>query len=76
MRIAAGAVHGDKLPAGVPASHGYNYAAVLPGEGGKLRLRVWPRRWSEKKKDFVTDTDNTPSGKPYAEHLLADPRRR
>jgi calcineurin-like phosphoesterase family protein len=70
LRIAAGAVHGDRLPEGVPASHGYSFAAVVPAEDGTLRLRVWPRRWSEKKKTFTQDTDNTPQDRPYAEHTL------
>jgi calcineurin-like phosphoesterase family protein len=70
LRIAAGAVHGDKLPPGVPASHGYSFAAVVPSDDGTLRLRVWPRRWSEKKKAFTQDTDGTLEGRPYAEHVL------
>jgi 3',5'-cyclic AMP phosphodiesterase CpdA len=70
IRIAAGAVHGDKLPPGVPASHGYSFAAVIAGDDGALRLRVWPRRWSEKNKCFTVDTDNTPKDRPFAEHPL------
>ena len=76
IRITAGAVHGDKLPPGVPASHGYSFAAVVPGENGTLRLRVWPRRWSEKNKFFTADTDNTPKDRPYAEHTLPGTRFR
>jgi hypothetical protein len=70
IRIAAGAVHGDKLPAGVPASHGYSFAAVVPAADGTLRLRVWPRRWSENKKGFTVDAGVTPEGRPFAEHPL------
>lgn len=70
IRIAAGAVHGDKLPPGVPASHGYSFATVVAGDDGALRLRVWPRRWSEKNKCFTVDTDNTPKDRPFAEHPL------
>jgi predicted MPP superfamily phosphohydrolase len=70
IRIAAGAVHGDKLSPGVPASHGYSLAAVVANEDGTLRLRVWPRRWSEKNKCFTVDTDNTPKDRPFAEHPL------
>lgn len=70
LRIAAGAVHGDKLPPEVPASHGYSFAAVVPGGDETLRLRVWPRRWSDKNKGFTVDTDNTPDQRNYAEHGL------
>ncbi len=67
LRIAAGAVHGD---AGAPASHGYNFAAVVAGEDGGLRLRIWPRRWAEKKLGFIPDGENTPEERPFAEHAL------
>lgn len=70
LRITAGAVHGDKLPEGVPASHGYNVASVMAFEGGAIKLRIWPRKWSEKKQAFVQDTDNTTEEEPYAEHAL------
>jgi len=70
VRIAAGAVHGDKLPPGQPASHGYSFAAVVQAADGSLHLRVWPRRWSEKKKTFVSDIENTPDDRSFAEHSL------
>jgi hypothetical protein len=70
LRIAAGAVHGDKLPSGVPASHGYSIAAVVAGTGGALQLRIWPRRWSPNNNDFRVDVHTTPEGHAYAEHLL------
>jgi hypothetical protein len=70
IRVAAGAVHGDLLPPGVPASHGYSIGAVVAAADGSLRLRIWPRRWSEQNKDFRVDVSNVPEGRPYAEHVL------
>lgn len=70
VRIVAGAVHGESLPAGAAPSHGYNYAAILRAPDGGLRLRVWPRRWSDKNKEFRADVDNVPRGAAYAEHML------
>ncbi len=58
LRIVARAVHGERMPAGVSASHGYNLAAVYPREEGGVWLRVWPRVWSEKNKDFRADVHN------------------
>ena len=72
IRVAAGAAYGD-LP-GVPASHGYSIAAVVAAPDGNLRLRIWPRRWSEQNKDFRADVHNTPDGRPYAEHPIASLR--
>jgi hypothetical protein len=73
LRIAAGAAYGDNL-AGVPASHGYSIAAVIAAADGSLRLRIWPRCWSESTKSFRADVHNTPDGQPYAEHTLPDLR--
>ncbi|MGG7377363.1 hypothetical protein ACQ7B2_00695, partial [Escherichia coli] len=52
VRVAAGAAHRDRPSPGSPPEHGYNVAAVVRGDGGSLRLRVWPRRWSNKNKEF------------------------
>lgn len=73
IRIAAGAAHGDLLPPGVPASHGYSIGAVV-ATGGGLRLRVWPRRWSAQSKNFRVDVGNVPEGGSYAEHTLPNIR--
>ncbi|MBK9258706.1 MAG: metallophosphoesterase [Polyangiaceae bacterium] len=70
LRIAAGAVHGDVLPPGIPASHGYSVGTVIANAEGKLRLRIWPRLWSEQNKEFRVDVNNVPEGQPYAEHSL------
>lgn len=70
LRIAAGAVHGDNLPPGIPASHGYSVGAVVLDAEGQWRLRLWPRRWSEPNKEFRLDVDNIRPGQTYAEHPL------
>ncbi|ADO68815.1 uncharacterized protein STAUR_1011 [Stigmatella aurantiaca DW4/3-1] len=70
VRVVAGAAHGEQMPVGVSAGHGYNIAAVFLSEGGQLILRVWPRRWSDKHKLFLPDQDNVPPGQPYAEHAM------
>ncbi|HYO51965.1 TIR domain-containing protein [Archangium sp.] len=70
VHVISGAAHGEQLPTGGAAGHGYNVAAVFLADGGQLVLRVWPRRWSEKNKTFVEDQDNVPPGKSYSEHPL------
>jgi hypothetical protein len=78
--MAAGAVHGDMLPPGVPASHGYGIGALVADTDEKLRVRIWPRLWSEQNKEFRVDVNNVPEGQTCAEHRLdgrikPDPRR-
>ncbi len=68
VTVVAGAAHMDADPA-VKASHGYNIASLLRAPDGRLLLRVWPRRWSNKK-DFRLDTDNVPDGQQFAEHVI------
>jgi hypothetical protein len=70
VRVVSGAAHGEQRQAGTPAGHGYNLAAVYLADGGQLVLRVWPRRWSDKRKAFVEDQDNVPTEQPFSEHLL------
>ncbi|HRI63398.1 MAG TPA: metallophosphoesterase, partial [Polyangium sp.] len=70
LRIAAGAVHGDMLPADVPASHGYALGAVIAKSDEPLRVRIWPRLWSEPNKEFRVDVHNVPEGKTFADHPL------
>jgi hypothetical protein len=67
IRIAAGAAHGDALPYGVPASHGYSVAGVFADAQGKLRVRIWPRRWSEQNKEFRVDVENVRDGQTFGE---------
>jgi len=75
VHVVAGAAHGDRMPAGVPAGHGYNFGEIVHVGGGALELRVWPRRWSEPNKEFRADVDSVPPenmrrGRPYATHRL------
>jgi 3',5'-cyclic AMP phosphodiesterase CpdA len=65
MRITAGAAHGDAHGA-APASHGYNFGALLRAPDRRVQLGVWPRRWSVKSSGFRRDTDNTPDDKDYS----------
>ena len=71
VHVVAGAVHGERMPKGVPASHGYTYGEIVRDGRGGLELRVWPRRWSEPNKDFRIDGDSVPTGNHgYAIHPL------
>jgi len=70
VSVVAGSAHGEQLPEGIPSGHGYNLAAVFRSDDGQLVLRVWPRRWSDKNKRFIEDSDNVPAGQPYSEHPL------
>lgn len=74
LRVAAGASHDDMVPPGVPAGHGYSIGAIVATGSGDLRLRIWPRRWSDPTKDFRLDVNNVHDGKHYAEHPLPDLR--
>jgi hypothetical protein len=62
VRITAGAAHGDDWPKGAPAHHGYNVAAIVRDAAGQLRVRMWPRSWSEKAKKFRVDADALDDG--------------
>lgn len=70
VRVVAGSAHGEQMPEGIPSGHGYNLAAVFRSDDGQLVLRVWPRRWSDKNKRFIEDSDNVPAGQAYSEHPL------
>ena len=70
MHVVAGAAHGEQMPEGTPAGHGYNLAALVAGEDGFVRLRVWPRKWSDRNKDFRADMDGVDEARGYAEHAL------
>lgn len=67
VHITAGAAHGEKSEA---ASHGYNFAAVVAGADGRLGLRTWPRRWSEKGASFRLDFEAVNDGERFAYHQL------
>ncbi|WP_437680877.1 metallophosphoesterase [Sorangium sp. So ce131] len=70
LRITAGAAHSDKLPRDIPASHGYNFAAVVRGAGGEAILRVWPRRWAHSSKVFRVDADLLDDGAVSVDNTL------
>ena len=70
VRIAAGASHEERGPSRAAPSHGYNHAAIFLSPKGTLILRIWPRRWSEKNKEFRTDSDNVPPNSQYSEHEI------
>ncbi|AUX41645.1 uncharacterized protein SOCE26_030670 [Sorangium cellulosum] len=70
LRITAGAAHSDKLPRDIPASHGYNFAAVVRGASGEVILRVWPRRWAHSSKVFRVDADLLDDGAISVDNAL------
>lgn len=63
ITLRAGAAHGE---AGEIESHGYAFAAVFPGDESAV-LRLWPRRWSSRHRDFRHDVDNAPPDQSFAE---------
>ncbi len=68
--MVAGSAHGDKMPPGIPAGHGYSLGAVVRDERGGLHIRITPRKWSEKNASFRPDVDNVPDGQGYSDHAL------
>ncbi len=70
VRMVAGAAHAEKERDHVPARHGYNIAAIEQQEDGTLVLRIWPRRWSEKNKEFRADMDLLEDGQTSIAHPL------
>lgn len=71
LRITAGAAHGEAMPeAWIPASHGYSFGALIADAAGALSVRVWPRRWADKRKEFRVDNEAVPDGERYATHPI------
>ena len=70
LRVVAGSAHGDKMPAGIPAGHGYSLGAIVRGEDGRAHARITPRKWSEKNASFRPDVDNVPENQTYSDHAL------
>jgi hypothetical protein len=68
VTIVAGAIHGDKPPAGYPAQHGYNVASLVQYTNGDLGVRLWPRLWSDRNKRFAVDVESVPDGAIFADH--------
>jgi len=73
VHIAAGAAHGEAMPEGVAAQHGYSFGAML-AEGDGVVLRVWPRRWSERGKRFQRDLEAADEQTGFATHRIAGVR--
>ena len=71
IAVVAGASYGDAVPGGPPASHGYNFGAVVRGPERNAQLIIWPRRWSSKNARFDVDVDNVPKGgKGHSRHEI------
>ena len=70
LRVVAGSAHSDKMPAGIPAGHGYSFGAIVRGDDGRAHARITPRKWSEKNASFRPDVDNVPEGQVYSDHAL------
>jgi predicted MPP superfamily phosphohydrolase len=70
LRVVAGSAHGDAMPEGIPAGHGYNFGAVVRTDRGGAAVRIWPRRWVEKDGEFRVDKDSTPDRADFSEHPL------
>ena len=70
LRVVAGSAHGDRMPPGVPAGHGYSFGAVMRGADGGARIWITPRKWSEKNASFRPDVDNVPDKQSYSDHPL------
>jgi calcineurin-like phosphoesterase family protein len=71
VRIVAGAAHGERVPEGATPDHGYSWAAVTADDDGSLWLQVWPRRWSDKNRDFRVDRETVLDGAEFARHALS-----
>ncbi|WP_224367074.1 hypothetical protein [Hyalangium versicolor] len=74
IQVSAGAAHNEALPPGVPNSHGYSFGTIDFASNGTLQVKIWPRRWSDRSKEFVLDVENTPEGEFCATHALSGPK--
>lgn len=63
--IAAGASHGE---ASEGPSHAYSLGTLVSDEAG-IRLRVFPRRWTDRHQKFALDVNVSPDG-DFVEHEL------
>lgn len=71
LRVVAGSAHGDGMPAGVPAGHGYSFGAIVRGDDGAIHARISPRKWSAPNvMGFRPDADNLPEDRTYSDHPL------
>jgi predicted MPP superfamily phosphohydrolase len=70
LRVVAGSAHGDKMPPGIPAGHGYSLGAIVRGDDGLAHVRITPRKWSAPNVSFRPDVDNVPENQTYSDHPL------
>lgn len=71
LRVVAGSAHGDHMPTGIPAGHGYSFGAIVRGNDGAIHARITPRKWSAPNvMGFRPDVDNLPENQPYSDHPL------
>jgi 3',5'-cyclic AMP phosphodiesterase CpdA len=71
IHVTAGAAHGDAEEKAVPASHGYNVAALVRSPSGGVQLAIWPRRWSPTNTGFRVDVHNVPDRADHTLHEIA-----
>jgi tetratricopeptide (TPR) repeat protein len=67
VSVVAGAVHGDNNSV---TGHGYSIGSILAGADSKLRLRIWPRMWSDVNKDFRMSVEQIPEDSAFVDHDL------
>lgn len=70
ITVIAGASHGDRVVPGGKPDHSYNIAALVRRADDKIVLRLWPRRWSDKHREFRVDVGNVPDGEVYEDLVL------
>jgi predicted MPP superfamily phosphohydrolase len=70
LRVVAGSAHGDRMPAGAPAGHGYSFGAIVRGGDGVLHAQITPRKWSAPNAMFRPDVDNVPEHQAHSDHPL------
>jgi hypothetical protein len=67
VSVVAGAVHGDSSQV---SAHGYSIASIIVGTDGRLRLRVWPRIWSDANKGFRLSIEQIPEASAFVDHEI------
>jgi predicted MPP superfamily phosphohydrolase len=71
LRVVAGSAHGDHMPTGIPAGHGYSFGAIVRDSQGAIHARITPRKWSAPNvMGFRPDVDNLPENQVYSDHPL------
>lgn len=70
VSVVAGAVHGEPEADNIPPRHGYSFGALIV-DGGKLKVRIWPRKWSPGNTGFRRDVEVADETTGYATHELS-----